>query len=138
MSAKTEFTPKQGDMINVRQLATSSWTSREFVVSADGYCYCKARDHADGDAIFPWAHAELIPSVPKPIPFTPETWPRQVVWVQDKNRPRLGPGMVVGLDATGVDVRGSAYSYGCLAADFKMSLDHCETWGPCHHIPEEQ
>ena len=75
---------------------------------------------------------------PQPIPFTHETWPKQVVWLRFAGNGGFRHGVqVIDFFADGVCLRGTYRSFeDLMTGGWEMSLDFCQTWQPCHYVPE--
>ena len=124
----SEFNPKQGEMIlvGVREM------EREFV-AMDGKGHI-CREIIGGGYVF-WVNAKPLPVEPEPTPFTHETWPMQLVWLKHNTDLVVGPKMVVGMYDSGVQTRDRSMGFRYLSENYLMSLDFCQTWQPCHHVP---
>ena len=71
---------------------------------------------------------------PDPIPFTIETWPKQVVYL------RAGPTDSQGIMFTkvadwGISTGTHDYLWAELFNLNEMSIDFCQTWQPCKYVP---
>ena len=130
----TDFKPKKGDTILVRQEHSHLGQEREFEVFSGGDYHCKPLPATSSRYLTPWAYASPVPDRPQPAPFTQKTWPKQVVWVRrrDTNYTR----MVVGINPTSVELKCHYHLYIELFNYYEMSLDHCSTWQPCHYVLE--
>ena len=122
---------KQGDMILVGQ---NNPKEREFV-AMDGSGYvCRGET---GTSYFLWHYAKPLPTKPEPIPYNHETWPKQVVHLRLKEHP-ANEYMVIGLNFYGALTVAEKYTWDALFDYHEMSLDHCQTWQPCHYVPESE
>ena len=128
----SEFKPEQGDMILVLSVI-DAWVEREFIAMHHGRYVCV--DIYDRDNVCLWKDAKPLPTKPEPIPFTHETWPKQVVWVRSVDSDRM-PRMVVGLELDGVVAGRTRYLFKWMSGVIEMSLDFCQTWQPCHYVKE--
>ena len=126
----SKFKPKQGDMVEVRDTVDAKWTTRQFAITHEGFHYCAV----DKYGMAPWRYIRPIPTKPEPIPFTHETWPKQVVWIRkgiDDCR------MVNGHYKDGIIFNGRYHNFERLMEnEWEVSLDFCETWKPCHCVQE--
>ena len=133
----SDFNPKQGEMILVS--STGEYFDvgeRVFVCRYNNGYLCEYEDDPHKYVI--WPHAKPLSAEPEPIPFTRETWPKQVVWVRIPERACGECFLVVGRYNLGVIHKGSYYSFKLLMEqEWEISLDHCQTWQPCHYTPTE-
>ena len=129
-----DFNPKQGEMIRVRATTNLSWQNQVFAAKHGGLYHC---EQEGTDCLFPWRHAESLPTKPEPIPFTHETWPKQVVWLRFAGNGGLSHGVqVIDFFAEGVCMKNTYPTFQDLTnSDWQMSLDFCQTWQPCHYNP---
>ena len=125
-----EFKPKQGDMVEVRNSTDVKWVARQFVVTHEGFHYCAGIRYLQ-----PWNHMRPVPTEPAPIPFSHETWPRQPVWIRTGDSNCF---MVTGYSKVGINFGGVHCSFEELLRNkWEISLDFCQTWQPCHYVPED-
>ena len=130
----TNFNPKQGEMISVRDGVDKEWSESKFVCYYDGRHHCAQRGSFH---LRPWVYAKALPSMPEPIPFNHETWPRQAVWVRVKGLGNNEQYACVGVDKNGIKLFAGYYKWDALASEFEMSVDHGATWQPCHYTQEQ-
>ena len=124
------FNPKQGEMILV-------WSNEdvqrpevhEFLAKRDGVYFVVMED----GGVYGWDNAAALPSKPEPIPYTHETWPKQVVWVREKGG--LTSRMVTSVKPGFINFAVGHYSFKTMFESYEMSLDFCQTWQPCHYVP---
>ena len=130
------FEPAQDEMILARinnSTATSSYFNAKFLC-------------IQGDIIWvieegedtPLAVNEMqpLPAKPEPIPFTHETWPRQVVYIRPVTD-NYNKFLVIGFYSSGVRVARDKISFSILDEFYEISLDFYQTWKPCHYVPEQ-
>ena len=132
-----EFKPKQGDKVEVRDWVDDEWVVRVFAITHEGGRYC---DSSSGNALIHWSYIRPIPTKPKSIPFTHETWPKQLVWVRSEHWEHLEQGAMlvtaVMEDGVALGAKDQIISFADIATgDTSMSLDFCRTWQPCHYVP---
>ena len=133
----SDFNPKQGEMILAKKHSSDNWDweAVEFWVKIDGVYHCRVEKEW---LLSPFNYAKPSPSKPSPIPFTQETWPKQVVWLRIPERACGECFLVVGRYNLGVIHKGSYYSFKLLMEqEWEISLDHCQTWQPCQYTPTE-
>ena len=130
------FEPKQGRTIQVKQRVGDVWRGRVFVATHKGGFLCEVVGSNEG--VYRWELARPLPTKPEPTPFTHETWPKQVVWIRMKGS---GVERLVksrDKDKNMVSFGVSWTSYMTLFTEHEMSLDFCQTWQPCHYVPESE
>ena len=134
----TDFKPKQGERIQVRNHENSGWCERTFVVFHDDGIHCET--NGPSREIYRWAYGRATPAKTEPIPFTHETWPKQVVWLRFAGNGGFRHGaQVIDFFADGVCLKGTYQSFEDLMAySWEMPLDFCQTWQPCHYVPESE
>ena len=130
----TDFNPKKGEIILVSKPGLEGGCEQEFVVKIGGRYYCKTGDHRDL-YLLAWFDAKPLPTKPEPIPYNHETWPKQVVWIKYTNTPQH-PAIVTGFTDIGIISGGSSYGFKRMKTENVISLDFCQTWQPCHYVPE--
>ncbi len=127
----SDFNPKQGQMILV---GTTSDILREFVAMDNSGYICRSKDDA-GYVL--WPSAKPLPCKPEPTLFTYETWPKQVVYLRASRSDSQGI-MLTKLADWGVSTGNHDYTWEELKQIHQISLDFCQTWQPCHYIPESK
>ena len=130
-----KFEPKQGERVLVADRLDNVFVERAFVVSHNQKHYCSS--HATG-GLRGWIYMKTLPPEPSPIPFTHETWPKQVVWLRFAGNGGLSHGVqVIDFFAEGVCMKNTYPTFkGLTNSGWQMSLDFCQTWQPCHYAPE--
>ena len=132
----SDFNPKQGEMILVGEVE-GRWMSvpRVFVCLHQGGWLCQY-EH-DEDRFKVWLYAKPLPTKPEPISFTHETWPKQVVWLRNVESSGSHHGVqMTAFYHSGVCLKETYYKFEHLLKGWEMSLDFCQTWQPCHYVPE--
>ena len=131
-----DFNPKQGEMILAKKHSSNNgdWEAVEFGVKLDGVYHCRGER---GWLLSPFNYAKPSPSKSEPIPFTQETWPKQVVWLRTETNKAEGSEQVVCVHQDGVSTLNCFISYSTLGIENQMSLDFGKTWQPCHYTPTE-
>ena len=130
----SDFNPKQGEMILVGHGQGCPVCMREFVVLLAGVYHCKSHN-ADEIKLIPWEYAKPLPDKPELTTFTRETWPKQPVWMKATTENEVME-QVVAIDTQGVFSQNGFVSFSTAAVDYLISLDFCQTWQPCHYVPE--
>ena len=132
----TDFKPKQGEMILVAG-GDGAWMAspRQFIALHKGGYLCESSVLND---FYVWQQAKPLPTEPEPVPYTHETWPKQVVWVRKQTWGKGQADMVIGLYDIGTNTEDRCTDFDELARDWEMSLDFCQTWQPCHYVPESE
>ena len=132
----SDFKPKQGENIQVLGISRL-WleTPRVFIAMHKGRYLCE--QVGSDEEVEVWPAARSMPTKPEPIPFTHETWPKQVVWVRKSTWVRGSLRMVVGINEKGPMADGIYASWGDMSDSYEMSLDYGHTWQLCHYVPEE-
>ena len=132
----SDFNPKQGEMILAKKHSSDNWDweAVEFGVKIDGVYHCRVGKEW---SLSPFNYAKPLPSKSEPIPFTHETWPKQVVWLRFAGNGGLSHGVqVIDFFAEGVCMKNTYPTFQDLTnSDWQMSLDFCQTWQPCHYNP---
>ena len=135
----SKLKPKQGEMILAKECyPTHSGPLKEyaFLCMEGDVCWGVGKDRSVAVKI---ESCEPIQHPPEPIPLTHETWPKQVVWLRQRNSECGACFMVVGRYTFGVIHKGSYYSFQQLMEQgWEISLDFCQTWQPCHYVPESE
>ena len=128
----SKFTPGSGEKILVMG-QSGRWAvhPRVFVAIHKGGYLC---EHKDGQYTL-WKDAKPLPAEPEPIPFTHETWPKQVVWLRGTTKDNQGL-LVTRTAQWGVSILTYDLTWNELFRLREMSLDFCQTWQPCHYAPE--
>ena len=131
----TDFNPKQGEMIIVGHRPRNPGNEREFVIRLGDIYHCKSSDPQDV-SLFPWECAGPLPNKPEPIPFTHETWPKQPVHVVPRGDERASSWLMLGFHVSGIRTSSRSINFTELEANYLISFDFCQTWQPCHYVPE--
>ena len=132
----SDFNPKQGEMILVSSTGVYfDVGERVFVCRYNNGYLCEYEDDPHKYVI--WPHAKPLSSEPEPIPFTRETWPKQVVWVRNKDWAVENSSLVTGLYKHGVEICSENIRFEKMRIAWEMSIDFCQTWQPCHYTPTE-
>ena len=133
----SDFSPKQGDMILARKISgrgMSLWFEVRFLCT-EGLLFWGIKDGEHIAIVLDLI--KPLPSEPEPVPFSDETWPKQVVWIRSDSCSLSQTAMVTGMSLLGVFVGRVFLSFKALSEEGKMmSLDFCQTWQPCHYVPE--
>ena len=129
----TEFNPKQGEVIHVRNGKGSAWSERTFVAKYRGLYHCEL---FGDDRLYPWADAKPLPTGPEPTTFTHETWPKQPAYVAFKGEEKDKSWLMLGFHASGIRTSSRSITFVGLEDNYLISLDFCQTWQPCHYVPE--
>ena len=130
----TEFNPKQGEVIHVRNDEDSAWLERTFVTKYRGLYHCEL---FGDDRLYPWEDVKPLPAEPEPTEYTRQTWPKQQVMLRHRKWAEDCMTVMAGFNVGGVELSGNTVPYGKLKRDYLMSFDWGGTWQPCHYVPEQ-
>ena len=129
-----KFGAKQGEVIRVRQHVAESWKERVFVATHSGGFLCEVLGNNEG--VHRWELVKPLPANQRPIPFTHETWPKQIVHIRKDTWDENVFDQVTGRYSEGVTHDGDRTTFDELLHHYLMSFDWGVTWQPCHYVEE--
>ena len=106
------------------------WLESEVAGYYDGHYLCKGK----GVGLVSWAYIKKIPTAPKLVPYTIDTFPKAVVWIKHKNDDAEIAYLVNFVGCHGVDFSSVSRSYNQIKENYMISTDHRQTWQPAGEL----